>query len=194
MARPAATAEAKVHPVPWVLTVSNLGAVNSRKLWPLKYRSVAGPSRCPPLTTTDAAPMATISRAAFFTSSSETIERPVRVSASGILGVTTAAMGNSRSRRAPTASSCRRESPLLATITGSTTNRRSSGIAEYFLSDLVTHSMIALLESIPVFTASAPMSVTTASICDSITLVGTSCTVVTASVFWAVMAVRTEVP
>ena len=57
-----------------------------------------------------------------------------------------------------------------------------------------TISMIPALESIPVLTASAPMSEMTASICDLIIESGISTTSVTVCVFWAVMAVSTEVP
>ena len=54
--------------------------------------------------------------------------------------------------------------------------------------------MISALDSMPVFTTSAPMSASTVSICDSITDTGISITSVTSRVFWAVIAVTTEVP
>ena len=54
--------------------------------------------------------------------------------------------------------------------------------------------MISALDSMPVLTASVPMSASTASTCDSITDVGSSSTSVTSSVFCAVIAVTTEVP
>ena len=46
---------------------------------------------------------------------------PVRIAASGQFGVTTAASGTSSSRMDATASGESRESPLVATITGSST-------------------------------------------------------------------------
>ena len=59
---------------------------------------------------------------------------------------------------------------------------------------LATASMMAELDSIPVLTASAPMSDMTAFIWDSTRDTGSSSTSVTPTVFWAVIAVRTEVP
>ena len=46
----------------------------------------------------------------------------------------------------------------------------------------------------PVFTASQPMSLTTASTCAVTNSAGTTCTPLTPSVFWAVSAVMAEVP
>ena len=46
----------------------------------------------------------------------------------------------------------------------------------------------------PVFTASQPMSLTTASICAVTNSAGTRCTPETATVFWAVSAVMADVP
>ena len=54
--------------------------------------------------------------------------------------------------------------------------------------------MMAELDSIPVLTASVPMSDMTAFIWDSTSDTGSSSTSVTPTVFWAVIAVRTEVP
>jgi len=59
------------------------------------------------------------------------------------------------------ASGFSRGAPLLAIITGSTT----SGFNLWLEIAAETASMIAVLESIPVFTASQPMSLTQASIC-----------------------------
>ena len=58
-------------------------------------------------------------------SSGELMVMPARISASGILGVTTSAMGRSFVSSAPTASSRSRREPLVATITGSTTMCRA---------------------------------------------------------------------
>ena len=52
----------------------------------------------------------------------------------------------------------------------------------------------SVLESIPVLTASTPMSLNTASICAAIKSKGTSWMEVTATVFWAVSAVSTLIP
>ena len=107
-----------------------------------------------------------------------------------MLGVITIAMGTSSDRSASTASSRSSLSPPLATITGSTT--RASRL--YCLAFAATISIMVELESIPVFTTSAPMSVITASICDSMSDAGSSSTSVTPLVFWEVMAVSAEVP
>ena len=57
-----------------------------------------------------------------------------------------------------------------------------------------TASTIAALASMPVLTASQPMSETTASICGVTRSAGTTWTPATPSVFWAVTAVMAEVP
>src|SRR5713226_1755768 len=80
--------------------------------------------------------------------------------------------------------------PPFATITGSTT----SFSIPCSLIALDTASMISALASIPVFAACTPMSSTTASIWARITRTGTSWMSVTATVFWAVMAVIADVP
>ena len=54
--------------------------------------------------------------------------------------------------------------------------------------------MISAFDSIPVFTASTPISDTTASICAAIKSGETSCTAVTPSVFCAVTAVIADMP
>ncbi len=57
-----------------------------------------------------------------------------------------------------------------------------------------TASTMAAVASMPVFTASQPRSVTTASICATTNAGGATWTPVTATVFWAVSAVMAEVP
>ena len=111
-------------------------------------------------------------------------------SASGMLGVTTVAKGSRRPHKASTASARSNESPLLATITGSTTNLSTPAT----FSSSATVAMMLLLESMPVFTAFAPMSESTACIWAAMISTGTSWTAVTCMVFWAVMAVSTEAP
>ena len=101
---------------------------------------------------------------------------PVSTSASGMFGVTTRARRSSVARTACTASSSSRRSPLLATITGSTTRLGSSSAS----TDAATASTMAEVASMPVFTASQPMSLTTASICAVTNSAGTRCTPETA--------------
>ena len=75
-------------------------------------------------------------------------------------------------------------------MTGSTTRRATPPDR----SRPATASTIAVLKSIPVFTASDPMSESTASICATTISTGTPWIAVTPSVFWAVIAVTTEAP
>lgn len=77
------------------------------------------------------------------------------------LGVPTVASGSNLVLRAVMASAFKRGAPLLAIIIGSTT----SGFNLWLEIAAATASMIAVLESIPVFTASQPTSLTQASIC-----------------------------
>ncbi len=50
------------------------------------------------------------------------------------------------------------------------------------------------MPSIPILTASTPMSWATALTCATITSGGTACTAVTPTVFWAVIAVIAVIP
>ncbi|MNE96331.1 hypothetical protein D3C80_1945160 [compost metagenome] len=84
---------------------------------------------------------------------------PVNISASGMLGVTTRDSGSSSLTNAATASCSRRGEPPLATITGSTTSRSQP----YSLILAAVLLMIALLKSMPVFTASGGKSAPTES-------------------------------
>ena len=171
--------------------VSIRGDENSRKFRPSnKTSTAAGPSRCPPFTTTTRAPSANNSRAALRTSPSVRTGCPTRSSASGTFGVKTSASGKSSSRIAFTASSRSRRSPLFATITGSTTRNGKACCFTF----AATTSMIAAFASIPVFTASGRMSSTTASICAATNAGGASCIAVTPIVFCAVSAVIAVVP
>ena len=129
-------------------------------------------------------------RAASFRSSTVFISRWVSTAASRLLGVTTVASGTSTDRMASTASSRSSRKPVLATITGSMT----VGPREWLWMRSATHRMISLLDSIPVLTASAPMSATMASIWASIISVGVSSTELTPRVFCAVMVVMAQVP
>jgi hypothetical protein len=143
---------------------------NSWKLFPSKSRSAASPSRCPPLTTTFFAPSLRIRTAAFFIWSFFVIRIPVRTSASGMFGVTTAARGIRSLIRVPRASSRSRGLPPLATMTGSTTSLRILYRRIFF----ATQRMISDEESMPVFAASTPMSLATESNCASMNSTGMS--------------------
>ena len=79
---------------------------------------------CPPVTRAARAPIATRASASLARSS---VAISVSAWASGRLGVTTVASGNSLVIRVPTASGSSRRLPELATMTGSTTSGRSRG-------------------------------------------------------------------
>ena len=116
------------------------------------------------------------------------IGKPQSASASGRFGVTTAARG-SRMRTRAAGASRSRASPPLATITGS----RTRGQSECSASLAATDSMIPALESMPILTASAPMSFATESICGRRSSGGTQ-DALHARVFCAVRAVMAHVP
>ena len=97
-------------------------AGNSRHRAPSKSRSVASPSRWPPLMSTARAPISSRRQAAPRMSSNVRIFMPVSASASGTFGVTREARGSSSSRMAAAASEGSRLKPCLLTITGSTTS------------------------------------------------------------------------
>ena len=115
---------------------------------------------------------------------------PVSFSASGRFGVTIIAIGTMMLFTASTASASSRESPLCATITGSTTS--------FFTPSSESPSATALiaprLPSIPVFTASSGKSRPTARICAFIISGGTGWIPVTPTEFCTVTAVIADVP
>jgi len=78
----------------------------------------------------------------------------------------------------------------LATITGSTT----SGCNSWCVIPATTASMMATLESMPVFRAPIEKSSATASSCDAMIAGSISCTARTPTVFCAVTAVITLSP
>ena len=88
--------------------------------------------------------------------------------ASAIFGVTTSVRGSRRSRSALCASSARSGAPLSATITGSST----TGAPCTCFSASITASIVATSPSIPIFTASTPMSSATWRTCSTITSAG----------------------
>jgi hypothetical protein len=85
----------------------------------------------------------------------------------------------SRVRSASCASSSSSRAPLSAIITGSST----TGASPTRSSARSTASIVAALPSIPIFTASTPMSSRTARTCSTITSPGIGNTAVTATVF-----------
>jgi hypothetical protein len=78
---------------------------------------------CPPLTTTYCGPNAWMARAASSISAIVPTGRPLNADASRRLGLATSARGSKTFRSATTASGRNMTAPLLAIITGSTTNR-----------------------------------------------------------------------
>src|SRR3989442_12492889 len=122
--------------------------------------------------------------------STSAIVCPERTSASGMFGVTISARGRRLAFIVVTASSSRRRVPLLETITGSTTRLG----ARCLLSAAATAWTMAVLASMPVLTASKPMSWATASICAATTSGSILWMRVTPTVFCAVTAVIADVP
>src|SRR5712675_507726 len=112
--------------------------------------------------------------------------KPASTAASGRFGVTRAAIGSSVSRSAASASLSNRRWPPLAIITGSTT---SGTPGAWFFSEDATVAITSALCSMPVLSASAPMSLSTTSICWAMKAGSIATTPCTPSVFCAVKAV-----
>ena len=93
-------------------------------------------------------------------------------------------------RNASTASAASRRSPEVATITGSST----MFLARWSARPFATVSMLAVCDSMPIFTASTSRSEKTASICALMKSAGTSWMPVTPCVFCAVSATMTDAP
>ena len=110
---------------------------------------------------------------------------PRSISASGMFGVITLARGSSSVLSEAIASSSMSLWPEVDTITGSSTMFPALKRMSISLTSLTTSEEC----SIPIFTASAPMSDRTASICPLRISVGTAWTACTPSVFCTVMAV-----
>ena len=123
--------------------------------------------------------------AAFSMSAAFLIGISARISASGMLGVRTSAIGSRFAHRALTASSRRSLEPDVATMTGSTT----ICFAPYCFSLAAIVSMSSAEETIPILTASGVISVNTASSCSARKCGVDSRMSVTPVVFWAVRAV-----
>mmetsp|Transcript_22727 Transcript_22727/g.77320 ORF Transcript_22727/g.77320 Transcript_22727/m.77320 type:complete len:304 (-) Transcript_22727:128-1039(-) len=131
-ARCAATELASVHPVPWVFAVGTRGPRRRYVVAPAPpappwSTSTASPpsSRWPPLSSTHLGPNAPrISLAAATMAPRSGMRLASSASASGTFGVTTSAMGKSRAATAAASPAATSLSPLLVTITGSTTTAR----------------------------------------------------------------------
>ena len=91
---------------------------------------------------------------------------------------------------AASADSCRSRSPLVATITGS----RTTTAGRTFSSQLRTASITAASPSMPILTASMPMSSLMASSCAVRNAAGGTWTALTPWVFCAVRAVMAAMP
>ena len=117
------------------------------------------------------------------------IVMPERISASGMLGVSTVARGSRSSFRAETASSVMSRSPEVATITGSTTRF----LAPYSFSLAAITRISGMLETMPVFTASGKISVNTQSSSSARKSGVHSTMLLTPVVFWATRAVTAQV-
>ncbi len=187
-----ASAEAREHPVPWVLVELTRIEGTGRQV-PSGSTQVfvtVAESRCPVFTTTAtpvrAAHPRAWSRAAC---SSRARSLPVRRASSSMFGVTTVAR-EQKVIMACSASGSSRLSPLVATITGSTT-RICGGCSS---SHSETVAMSAAVPSMPVLTASITTSSLTARSCWSRNGAGGTWMSRTPRVFWATSAVTTLMP
>lgn len=119
------------------------------------------PRRCPPFTSAAQRKRRCISRAARRIPSTLPGNRPVSTAASARFGVTSVASGSSFSHKTLTAAGSNRRRPLVATITGSTTNGMFRGRRK----KSATTRTIAAECNMPVFAAAGGSSAKTASIC-----------------------------
>jgi hypothetical protein len=177
-----------VQPVPWVCLVS-MRALCQTRAGPdalIRTSQTTAPGKWPPFSNTARQPSFSRSSAAACMAATLSMLRPVRISASGRLGVSTAARATSSRFRASTAAGSISGAPPFATMTGSTT---SGAAAARSASTSATVSITAASCSIPVLTASAPISSSTTSICCRMNAGGIGSTPNTPSVFCAVNAV-----
>lgn len=158
------------QPVPWVLVVSTRVEA---ALWrapsaPTQVVVRSRPSRCPVFTTT-ATPVSLTQPSACSSASCAVLDRgaPVSTASSSMFGVTTLARRQNRSI-ACSASGARRRSPLVATMTGSTTSTRGGCPS----TQAVTVSITSAVPSMPVLTASSSTSLPTAASWAARTAVG----------------------
>src|SRR6266851_1298243 len=151
-----------------------------------KTSTILSPSTWPPFISTGFAPSAASRSAARGMSGSALTGKPTSTSASGMFGVNRAAIGSSVSRSAASASLSNWRWPPLAIITGSTTSGTPGAC---FFSEDATVAITSALCSMPVLSASAPMSLSTTSICWAMKAGSIATTPCTPSVFWAVRTV-----
>ena len=143
----------------------------------------------PPLASTAAPVMCESSSAASTISALVERLRPSRWPSSGRLGVISAARGNSASRKAAMAAGSISAAPEVAIITGSST------IGAFTPSSArATWAMISASCSIPIFTASTPMSETQEAICSATMSPAIGAIACTPTVFCAVTAVIAVMP
>ena len=116
---------------------------------------------------------------------------PASVRASGTFGVTTVARGRSCSISVSRAAGASSSAPDSATITGSSTTGVPDGSSS---SAATTASIVSTVPSIPILTASTPMSEATARTWAMMMSGGMAWTAVTPTVFWAVIAVIAVMP
>ncbi|SLM94605.1 hypothetical protein FM106_08100 [Brachybacterium faecium] len=142
------------------------------------------------MTITDA-PVRAVHAVACASASSSVLARgePVSTASSSMFGVTTVARAQKRII-ACSASGSSRRSPLLATITGSTTSTRGGCAA----TQAATVSITSTVPSMPVLTASSSTSSLTAVSCAATTSAGGTWMSRTPRVFWATTAVTTAMP
>ena len=179
-----------MQPVPCVLAESSRGAVKRVSSRPVQRMSVAAPARWPPLTRTLFGPSFRMRRAASSMSASVATGISASAPASWRFGVTTSASGSTASTSAARAAGWSSASPDFAIITGSRTIRSW----RYARRRSATAPTIGAVESMPSFTASAPKSSSTESICRATNSGGRSNTPWTPREFWAVTAVSTDMP
>ena len=187
-AKPAATAEAVVHPVPWVWRVWMRGAANASIPSAVASRSTTvSDGRWPPFSSTAGAPSASSAGAAVRMSASVAMVTPGQR-----LGFRQIGRDHRRHRQQPAGAGRRppprpaNACPPFATITGSSTTGTPGALAA---SASQTASIVAMSPSMPILMTSAPISSITTAICWRMKSGGTGITPCTPSVFCAVSAV-----
>jgi hypothetical protein len=157
---------------------------------PTQVVASSRPSRWPVLTTT-ATPVSSTQPMACSSAACSVRARgaPVSTASSSMLGVTTLARRQNRSM-ACSASGSSSRSPLVATITGSTTSTPGGCASTH----PVTVSITSTVPSMPVLTASSATSSATAASCAPRTAAGGTWIARTPCVFWATTAVTTAIP
>ena len=114
--------------------------------------------------------------------------------ASGRFGVISVASGSTASISVAVALRSSSESPLFATITGSTTRCANAPAASGAASPSATARAIGAVPSMPILAVSIRTSANSVSSCSRTNSGGTPCTPVTAWVFCAVSAATTPAP